>query len=337
MKPFRISTSRTRRTGLAVVVAAALTATASCSGGDDSSSGDGGPTELNVYYTAVTADYLALWIAEEEGIFAKHGLDVTLSEIEDASGIPALISGDMQIAATAPTSVLASAAAGSDLTIIATTDPTLPFQFMATEDITDVQDLEGKSVGVSSAGSGSDFATRVGLKAAGLDPAKVNIVPLGSKSNRVAALTTGQIQGGVDNPPTSIGLQQQGLHVLFDLADLGIHAPTIVYAASQSWLDADPESAQAFADSLVEALEVQKTDQETSVKVLEKYFDSSDQDALEQAWEYFNKTLPDVPTTDPSTFDTLLEFNSAEIPGLDGLDVAEHIDNSFIEKASGQG
>jgi NitT/TauT family transport system substrate-binding protein len=322
----------------ATVATAALLATAGCGGGDDAGDASGGgDMSLNIYYTAVTADYLGLWIAEEQGIFEKHGLDVTLSEVEDASGIPALLSGDMQIGATAPTSVLASEAAGSDLTMIACTDPTLPFQFMATSDVTDVQDLAGKNVGVSSAGSGSDFATRAGLQAVGLDPSKVNILPLGSKSNRVAALTSGQIQGGVDNPPTSVGLQKQGLHVLFDLADLDIQAPNIVYTAQQTWLDGNPEAAQAFADSLVEALDVQRTDQATSVKVLEKYFESDDQDALNQAWEYFNKILPDEPTMAPDLFDSLIDFNKESIPGLEDLDVSKHIDNSFIEKASDKG
>jgi NitT/TauT family transport system substrate-binding protein len=221
--------------------------------------------------------------------------------------------------------------------MIACTDPTLPFQFLATSDIKDVKDLAGKSVGVSSAGSGSDFATRVGLQAAGLDPSKVNILPLGSKSNRVAALQSGQIQGGVDNPPTSVGLQQQGLHVLFDLADMDIHAPNIVYTAQQSWLEDNPKAAQAFADSLMEAVDVQKKDQATSVKVLEKYFESDDQDALNQAWEYFGKTLPDVPTIEPDLFDSLIDFSKDSIPGLGDLDVKSHIDNSFIEKAADQG
>jgi len=333
-----LGTKHPGRVVSATVAAAALLATAGCGGSDsaDVAGASGGTMSLNIYYTAVTADYLGLWIAQEQGIFAKHGLDVTLSEVEDASGVPALLSGDMQIGATAPTSVLASEAAGSDLTMIACTDPTLPFQFMATADITDVQQLAGKNVGVSSAGSGSDFATRVGLKAAGLDPSKVNVLPLGSKSNRVAALTSGQIQGGVDNPPTSVGLQKQGLHVLFDLADLDIHAPNIVYAAQQTWLESNPQAAQAFADSLVEALQVQRTDQATSVKVLEKYFESDDQEALNQAWEYFDKVLPEVPTIAPDLFDSLIDFNEESIPGLADVDVASHVDNSFIEKATGK-
>jgi len=334
VKTLRIS--HPGRVVAATVTAAALLATAGCGGGDgDAAAAAGGSMSLNIYYTAVTADYLGLWIAQEQGIFTKHGLDVTLSEVEDASGVPALLSGDMQIGATAPTSVLASEAAGSDLTMIACTDPTLPFQFLATSDITDVQGLAGKNVGVSSAGSGSDFATRIGLQAAGLDPSEVNILPLGSKSNRVAALTSGQIQGGVDNPPTSVGLQQQGLHVLFDLADMDIHAPNIVYAAQQTWLESNPEAAQAFADALVEALEVQRTDQATSVAVLEKYFQSDDQEALNQAWEYFGKILPETPTIEPDLFDSLIDFNKEAIPGLADVDVSEHIDNSFIENAIG--
>lgn len=327
---------RRRTATVAAVCAASALALSACGGAaTDAEAGTGtGTGRMTVYYTALTADYLPLWIAQEEGLFKKHGLKIKLAEVEDASGIPALLSGDMQIGATAPTSVLAANANGAGLSIIATTDPTIPFEMLATKDVKDISDLKGKKIGVSSVGSGSDFATRVGLKTAGLDPNDVSILPLGSKSNRVAALTSGQIQAGVDNPPTSLSLKSQGLHVLFDIATMNVKTPTIVYAAKASWLKSNSKDAQAFMDALVEAIEVEHDDQATSVAVLKKYFDSDDTAAMDAAWKYFEQTVPASPVSNVGDFKSLIEFGAEHTPALADLDVSESIDNSFVEKAS---
>src|ERR1700733_2238774 len=59
-------------------------------------------TKMAVSYST-TADFSPAFIAKDEGIFAKHGLDVTLNNLATTSlGPPALQSGSVQIASLSP-------------------------------------------------------------------------------------------------------------------------------------------------------------------------------------------------------------------------------------------
>src|SRR6267378_4872972 len=143
----------------------------------------------HVSYSNLIADNLPEWLALESGIFKQNGLDVTLDNIVSSTGIPALLSGQVQIAHLGGSETLSAAAEGGDLVVISITGPVYPFVFMAPAAITSIDQIKGKKIGVSNVGSSSDIATRVMLKKVGLDPAKdVEIVAVGSLQNRIAAL-----------------------------------------------------------------------------------------------------------------------------------------------------
>src|SRR5207237_1090279 len=174
---------------------------------------------LHVSYSNLIADNLPEWLALETGIFKQNGLDVTLDNIASSTGIPALLSDQVQIAHLGGSESLSAAAEGGDLVIIAITGPVYPFVFMAPAAITSVDQIRGMKIGVSNIGSSSDIATRVMLKKIGLDPEKdVNIVAVGSLQNRMAALLNGAIDGGVAQPPDQLALEDKGFHVVYDLA-----------------------------------------------------------------------------------------------------------------------
>src|SRR5437773_1092112 len=53
---------------------------------------------LHVSYGNLIADNLPEWVALESGIFKQNGLDVTVNNVVSSTGIPALLSGQVQIA-----------------------------------------------------------------------------------------------------------------------------------------------------------------------------------------------------------------------------------------------
>jgi NitT/TauT family transport system substrate-binding protein len=191
-----------------LLVAAGLWLTACAPSTSPASNGP--PVALHVSYSNLIADNLPEWMAYESGIFKQNGLDVKLDNIASSTGIPAVISGDVQIAHLGGSETLSAAAGGADLVILAITGPVYPFVFMAPAAITSTDQLKGKKLGVSNIGSSSDIATRVMLKNVGLDPEKdVSIVAVGSLQNRMAALLSGAIDGGVAQPPDQIALEDK--------------------------------------------------------------------------------------------------------------------------------
>jgi len=78
------------------------------------------PAKFIIGYAAMSARVVPLWIAEEQGILAKYGVD---SEQVFIRGAPTLVtgltSGDIHFGSTGGTATLAAIAAGHDLKMVA--------------------------------------------------------------------------------------------------------------------------------------------------------------------------------------------------------------------------
>ncbi|HKF74552.1 MAG TPA: ABC transporter substrate-binding protein [Candidatus Dormibacteraeota bacterium] len=292
-------------------------------------------TSLTASYSEIIPDELAPWVASDEGYFTKNGLDVTLQSIASTNGVAALLSGQVQIAQLGGSDVLSAAAAGGDIVIVANLVPVLPYVFMVPASIDSVSQLKGKKVGVSKFGGSADIATRLGLQKNGLDPnGDVTIVATGSASNRVAALRAGAIQGAVSQPPESTTLQQQGFHVLFDLAKEKLPAANTVVATTGAYLKAHRAVVQSYVDSLVEALAGLRKDQAVSDRALGKWEQVTDPALLKDTYAFYTKEIfTAYPTPVPGQYQAAIEVLKAQNPKLATFDVSKILDPSFVKSA----
>src|SRR6476661_3994780 len=154
-----------------------------------------------IAYVAPAITQSIPWIAKEAGIFPKHGID---AEVILLTGSPRLIqtllAGDVDYALGGVSSVLRARFHGADPVILATSTnysgqrvllrPESPFQRL--------QDLKGKTVGVTQYGSQGDTFFRDALKKNGLKPdADVSIIQMGGIPQVGAALLAGKLDAGV--------------------------------------------------------------------------------------------------------------------------------------------
>jgi len=293
------------------------------------------PVALKVSYSNVIADNLPEWMAYESGIFKQHGLDVELTNIASSNGIAALLAGQVQVAQLGGSEVLSAAANGGDLMIIGNVGAVYPFVFMVPADITSMDQLRGKAIGVSNVGSSSDIATRVMLRKVGLDPNHdVTIVAVGSLEQRVAALTNGAIQGGLAQPPDQLALQDKGFHVLYDLAAEKLPSANTAITVQRSWLNANRDVAQRYVDSIVEAIARSRSDKDLALKVLAKYLKNDDQRALQTTYDFFvGQVTPTYPTTSTDQFADVIAQLSPQNDKIASFDLTKLLDPSFVQSA----
>jgi NitT/TauT family transport system substrate-binding protein len=295
----------------------------------------GQATALKASYSAQIGANLPVWLAPEAGIARQHGLDVELQYIASATGIPALLSGQVQIANVGGSETLSAAAQGADLVIIGMTLPVYPFVLVAPADVAGVEQLKGKKLGVSQMGSTSDTATRIILRRAGLDPDKdVTIVAVGSLENRMAALFGGAIDAGVAQPPEQLALEDHGFHVVYDLAAEKVPSAGGAVVVQRSWLNANRDVAQAYIDSLVEAAARARQDKELAITVLQKYLNTNDRRALETTYDFFvGSVIPRYPTVSAAQFaDTVAQLGATN-PQIREYDLARLLDDSLVQSA----
>jgi NitT/TauT family transport system substrate-binding protein len=295
----------------------------------------GPPASLKVSYSNPIATNLPEWMALETGAFTERGLTVEETNIASATGIPALLSGDTQIAHLGGSEVVSADSGGADLVIIGVTGPVYPFVFMAQPSITSVDQLKGKKIGVSNAGSSSDIATRVMLKKVGLVPDQdVTIVPVGSLQNRTAALLSGAIDGGLAQPPEQLALEDKGLHIIYDLAAQHLPAATDIVVVQRSWLNANREVAQRYVDALVVGASRAHQDRAKTLTVLGKYLNTDDQRALATTYDFFvNNVMPVYPMPAAADFADAIEQLSASNDKVKGFDASTIIDTSLVQGA----
>ncbi|HEY1507159.1 MAG TPA: ABC transporter substrate-binding protein [Stellaceae bacterium] len=219
--------------------------------------------------TKITVSYgpgypwIPAFVAKDQGIFAQHGLDVTLQFIAVGSNQPAaLIAGTSQVAGLSPPIVLFADEGGADIAIVAgangqskqgTTGGVLarPEAKIAT-----AADFKGKKVGVPGLQSAYHIAFMKWLQDRGIAPSDVTYVevPINQMND---SLRSGATDAVVAAAPFfgQILAAKTGVKVGDFLADLA--DPFTVYSAwamSRGYMTTHPEVAPAFRASIREAM-----------------------------------------------------------------------------------
>ncbi len=124
---------------------------------------------LRISYSAVNATQAFLWVAQEKGLFAKHGLEGELLYINSGSmNIAALVGGSVQIAGGGPVSIEARLR-GVKLLILGNPLPWLASNLITNPDIKSIPELAGKFAGISRFGSSTDQGFRYLFRKNGLN------------------------------------------------------------------------------------------------------------------------------------------------------------------------
>jgi NitT/TauT family transport system substrate-binding protein len=158
--------------------------------------------------------FFPLYLAKESGYFREQGLDPQMIVMNSDLAVKALVTGDVDYAAS--TAIVTKAAAlGLPVKIIISFFNGTDFSLVAKPEYKTVNDLKGKIISVSRLGSAADFDLREALTHFGLDPAKdVKIIPVGAGPNRLISLLTGKVDGTIINVSETIRAQEQGMRVL---------------------------------------------------------------------------------------------------------------------------
>jgi ABC-type nitrate/sulfonate/bicarbonate transport system substrate-binding protein len=297
-------------------------------------------THVTAAYSNIAPTVMPLWMAKEKGLFEKHGLDVDLQYVASATAVPAVISGQMQVAEVGGSEALGAIAGGADLVIVSMETPAYPYVMEVAPGLQSAEDLRGKSIGISRFGSSSDIATRVVLKSYGMDPDKdVNLVQTGSLSDRIAAMQSGAIQAGLAGPPDTITVERLGWKPLFDLAALGLPAVTLGQVIQRSYRDSNRSAVQAYVDSLIDGIAEVRRDRAGAIEVLRKYLKTDDEQQLNVSYDYFTRPelMPSLPYPRPEQFSDTVAILGQKNEQLGKLDVPSVLDTSFIKSAEDRG
>ena len=120
-------------------------------------------TSFAISYTQASGAFTPLWVAQEAGLFKKHGLDATLKLLNSQVAAQALIAGEVDVISVGPEFVNARLQ-GVPVKYIGGTLQRFIFQLWGAKGINTVAELKGKTIAVTTPRTSTEIATREALK-----------------------------------------------------------------------------------------------------------------------------------------------------------------------------
>jgi NitT/TauT family transport system substrate-binding protein len=298
---------------------------------------------LNVSYASVTGSRIPLWIAKDSGLFEKYGLNVNLVVIAAGSAaIGALAGGDVEVLRAPGTTTIVSASRGLPVAIIGTFGPGV-WKLVAHPSVTSIQELRGKTVGISRLGTGIEFATRRALVKLGLTPGKdVNILAtgLGESNKRIMVMLQGKIDATLVSADNISEAEIKGLKLspLADLNELGIYATASDLSARRDFLKNQRQRARAFMMAYCEAIWLGKANKNPALASFRKHMRENDPRRLEALYKnYVVDALPLKPYPMEEVIQTEIENLTPTVPELRGKRAADFVDKSILDEFESEG
>lgn len=327
---------------VAASCAAILLATTACSGGSE----EGEAQELDFGITSFNALHLPLLMAREENLMRKYGIDLKFTVFQDTGKIiPALLAGSLDIATATPEQTFTAQDKEPDLKMIGAEVTKNPYSMFGSSDISSVEDIEGKTIGVAAVrGSADYFTAKLLLQAEGLEEKKdYNFINAGPPPQRASALLEGQVDAVMSFPPDSEKLTKKGHEPIADATDVKSVGDSMLATvlAKESWYSEDGhETAVNFMRGFRDAVEwtYDPKNKDRAIEIIAAEMKVSKDDAtttyetfVEQLEAYPKDVLIDKKILETTAKNAKLS-GAPSPPSLDSL--AGRYDNSLVKEAA---
>jgi ABC-type nitrate/sulfonate/bicarbonate transport system substrate-binding protein len=213
---------------------------------------------------------LPIVVAQQSGFFKDEGLNV--HSVTIASGgtlmVAILTSGHADLVVSGVAAIMRAIERGAPVTVVAGFQNKIDFALIGSKQVARLEDLKGKTVGVTSAGSFSEFAVLEALRRRGFTRDKdYKLLAAGSTFLRIGALKGGK----VDAIPLSSGerhtLENEGYPVLMEIGQVVPDIPLAVLVAAKQFAAKEPDSVVRFICALAKSIQLIKTSPEKALQM----------------------------------------------------------------------
>jgi NitT/TauT family transport system substrate-binding protein len=288
---------------------------------------------IKVAYSGVSASGTPLWLAKDEGIFARHGLEADLVTVRSAPiQVSALVSNEVQFVRGSASSMLTAAAQGAKLKILFSLfAERASYDFLVSPSITKPSDLRGKKIGVQDFSGLLWSLTMLSLREMGLDPQKdnINIQAIGDSTVIAQSLATGIIDAAPLDKLQSVRLQGLGVKVLLDLSRVAF--PSSPFMSAESFIQKNPQVVENFVKALIEASTFMRAQKERGLAVLQKHI-KADRQIAEIGYKYLLDDLTPYTFVTVKGLKTVQDLIALRDPKIAKYNVEDLLDQRILTK-----
>ena len=255
-----------------------------------------GAERINASYGAISGTMAPIWVAKEAQLFEKHGLDVNLVYIPGGPrSVMSMIGNSVQFVNHSGMPALEAYLRGADTAMIASSMNQLEHAVVAQKNITSVEQLKGKVLGISSLGALTDIIMREALRFHGIAEKEVTIIPVGDEGARLSSLQTGRVQAVIISGIQRRTATRLGFREVIDLGKLPIEVAGSSILTRRSYLTQNSDTTLRFLKAWVEGVYYFKSRPEFSIGVLKKYVANKDPEVVGAIYELNKQRLATKP------------------------------------------
>lgn len=210
--------------------------------------------------------YLAATLVQDLGSYDAEGLSATLQDFPGGQkSLEALLGGSTDVVCGFYDHTIQMAAKGQPVRAFVSILRYPGLVAVAAPGITGIEDLKGKVVGVSAAGSSTQMFLNYLLVTHGLKPDDVSVASIGMTATAVGAMTHGKVDAAIMTDP-ALEIVRQQLPKVNILADTrtaeGVRQvygvdiyPSVVLYSTTPWIERNHEAASRLARAMSRTLD----------------------------------------------------------------------------------
>ena len=215
------------------------------------------PSRLVIGYASTTPRLMPLWMARDQGFFAKYGIESEPVLLRSgATLVTGMASGDIQIGRTAGAAVLSAVAAGHEIKMLATFSSRNSYDVVVRPNIKKAEDLRGKKLAINSVGGGTWIGAMLWLEYFGLDPQRDQILlqSIGDQGVQSQALESGTVDVVFVDSVYSKVLKQKGMTILAESSELKQPLVSQSTVVPRAFLQQHPDVAEGYLKGEIEGI-----------------------------------------------------------------------------------
>jgi NitT/TauT family transport system substrate-binding protein len=299
-------------------------------------------SKITVGVAAMSPRTIPLIIAQEQGLFAKQGIEARVVLIKGAPILVAsLVSGELEVGYTGGTSVVGAAAQGSYLKILSSVSSKLTHTMLASPSVKNAEQLRGKRFGIQSMGGTTWMHTILGLEHVGLDVKRdnINILVIGDSVLIGQSLEAGRIDAAVLDGVLARRLISKGFSVIVDLTPANIPMVNQAIVVAPDFVQKRSELAERILMVLVDSLAftLAPVNKGMVVKTIMRRLQISDPKIAEEGYQDLLTSIERKPFPSLEGLRNIRRLMATQNPKAANVKVEELIDNRLIRKLDENG
>jgi NitT/TauT family transport system substrate-binding protein len=300
--------------------------------------------KVRVGLSSVSATNGSIWVAEDKGLFRKHGIDVEVIVVGGGGArvVSSLVAGDLHFSVGGGEGSVRSQIRGADTVIAASSLSKGLQRIMARPEIKSYQELKGRRIGITQYGSAAHLVLLLMLKKWNMRTDQVQILQVGSSPAMLASLDKGGIDAAVLTLPTFFVAEDRGYRTVGDPITMDIFYLQNTLESTRGFLRKNRDGSLRFMRGYIEGIAYFKKNKSESLDVMRKKLriqseQERDNRYLEQSYNLLANAYNDIPYPALKSVQTIIDKIAEDEPKAKERDVKSFVDDSFVKELEDTG